>query len=95
MKTATKKQITISYMTYEEVEEIKETINKLQHEIESLENISKQIVVIRSMEIKIRTLEGNIVMTDKDYLIVGIQGEIYPCKIDIFNKSYDMNMANA
>lgn len=28
-------------------------------------------------------------MTDKDVLIVGVDGEIYPCKESIFNKTYD------
>ena len=37
----------------------------------------------------IPTLEGTMQMTTKDMLITGIDGEIYPCKIDIFNKTYD------
>ena len=39
---------------------------------------------------KIKTLEGTYNMTDKDYLIIGVQGEIYPCKIDIFEETYDV-----
>lgn len=38
----------------------------------------------------IPTLEGDMAMTSKDMLIVGIDGEIYPCKIDIFNRTYDV-----
>jgi len=37
----------------------------------------------------IPTLEGTHNMTPDDMLITGIQGEIYPCKIDIFNKTYE------
>lgn len=37
----------------------------------------------------IPTLEGTHNMTPSDMLITGIQGEIYPCKIDIFNETYD------
>ena len=37
----------------------------------------------------IDTLEGNHNMTPKDMLIIGIKGEIYPCKIDIFEKTYE------
>ena len=37
----------------------------------------------------IPTLEGTHNMTPKDMLITGVSGEIYPCKIDIFNKTYD------
>ena len=37
----------------------------------------------------IPTLEGTHNFTPKDVLITGIQGEIYPCKIDIFEASYE------
>lgn len=37
----------------------------------------------------IPTLEGVHNMTPKDMLIAGVQGEIYPCKIDIFEQTYD------
>lgn len=37
----------------------------------------------------IPTLEGVHNMTPDDMLMVGVSGEIYPCKIDIFNKTYD------
>ena len=37
----------------------------------------------------IPTLEGTHNMTPKDMLITGVSGEIYPCKIDIFLKTYD------
>lgn len=36
----------------------------------------------------IPTLEGTHNMTPQDMLITGVQGEIYPCKIDIFNETY-------
>ncbi|MEC7753799.1 MAG: hypothetical protein VYB44_07200 [Bacteroidota bacterium] len=37
----------------------------------------------------IPTLEGIHNMTPKDMLITGVKGEIYPCKIDIFEKTYE------
>lgn len=40
---------------------------------------------------EIKTLEG--VMTayeGQDYIIKGIDGEIYPCKIDIFERTYEI-----
>ena len=37
----------------------------------------------------IPTLEGTMYMTPDDMLIIGIAGEIYPCKRDIFEASYD------
>ena len=36
----------------------------------------------------IETLEGNHIMTKDDMLIIGVKGEMYPCKIDIFNMTY-------
>lgn len=36
----------------------------------------------------IEILEGNHIMTKDDMLIIGIKGEMYPCKIDIFNMTY-------
>ncbi len=35
------------------------------------------------------TLEGTHHMTRADMLIVGIKGEIYPCKLDIFEATYE------
>lgn len=37
----------------------------------------------------IPTKEGTMNMTPSDMLITGVQGEIYPCKIDIFNVTYE------
>ncbi len=37
---------------------------------------------------EIVTLEGNHTVTWGDYIIQGINGEIYPCKPDIFEKTY-------
>ncbi len=37
----------------------------------------------------IPTLEGTMDFTRNDMLITGVNGEIYPCKIDIFNKTYE------
>ncbi len=38
----------------------------------------------------ITTLEGNMFFTPEDMLITGVNGEIYPCKMDIFNKTYEI-----
>lgn len=39
---------------------------------------------------RIETLEGIHYALPGDYIIVGIHGEIYPCKEDIFNESYEV-----
>ena len=38
---------------------------------------------------KIETLEGTHIALPGDYIIRGIKGELYPCKPDIFEKTYD------
>lgn len=37
----------------------------------------------------IPTLEGTMQFTKEDMLITGVNGEIYPCKKDIFEKTYE------
>ena len=38
---------------------------------------------------EIKTLEGTMVAKTGDYIICGVNGEIYPCKPDIFEKTYE------
>ncbi len=37
----------------------------------------------------IPTLEGTMRMERGDMLIVGVKGEVYPCKLDIFEATYE------
>jgi len=37
----------------------------------------------------INTLEGRHFINDGDYIIQGVQGELYPCKPDIFHAAYE------
>lgn len=37
----------------------------------------------------IKTLEGTMRGNGGDYIIKGVQGEIYPCKSDIFEATYE------
>lgn len=39
--------------------------------------------------IEIKTLEGVMKASEGDYIIKGINGELYPCKPDIFIKTYE------
>ena len=41
-------------------------------------------------EYYIETLEGNLKCMEGDYIIKGINGEFYPCKADIFEKTYEL-----
>lgn len=40
-------------------------------------------------EYYIKTLEGNMKASVGDFIIKGVQGEFYPCKPDIFEKTYE------
>lgn len=40
-------------------------------------------------EVKINTLEGVMTANLNDYIIKGVNGELYPCKPDIFEKTYE------
>lgn len=39
--------------------------------------------------IEIRTLEGTMLADEGDWIIRGVKGELYPCKPDIFEATYD------
>lgn len=53
----------------------------------------KKPIVVRARlldeDTMIDTLEGRMLGRKGDYLIVGVNGEEYPCKPDIFNKTYE------
>mgnify|MGYP003701763967 CR=1 FL=1 len=38
----------------------------------------------------IKTLEGDMLICEGDYVIRGVRGEFYPCKADIFSETYDL-----
>ena len=40
-------------------------------------------------ELYIQTLEGQMHASKGDFIIKGVQGEFYPCKPDIFEKTYE------
>ena len=44
---------------------------------------------LSNIEVKIKTLEGDHIASIGDYIIKGVNGEFYPCKPDIFKKTYE------
>ena len=38
----------------------------------------------------IKTLEGTMRADNGDFIILGVNGEVYPCKPDIFEKTYEL-----
>ena len=45
--------------------------------------------IVPPVELFIRTLEGAMHVSVGDYVIKGVQGELYPCKPDIFEQTYE------
>ena len=43
----------------------------------------------------IHTLEGSMVVNTDDWIIRGVKGELYPCKPDIFEATYEAVIAAA
>lgn len=54
----------------------------------------KKPIVVEAIQmhvaVDVPTLEGTLRCDAEDWLIRGIKGEIYPCKPDIFEATYDM-----
>ena len=46
-------------------------------------------VFLTSGKIHIPTLEGTMIASPDDFIIKGVNGEFYPCKPDIFEKTYE------
>lgn len=43
----------------------------------------------RPLTMSIPTEEGVMTATEGDYIVKGVKGEIYPCKADIFEQTYE------
>lgn len=46
--------------------------------------------LIKNDELYIDTLEGTMHASVGDYIVCGVDGEFYPCKPDIFEKTYEI-----
>lgn len=60
---------------------------------ENFKEYRKKPIVIKAyrnmgLPISITTLEGTMTCNTGDWIIIGINGEVYPCKDDIFQKTY-------
>ena len=44
---------------------------------------------VHNHTLSIPTLEGNMTASNGDWIIKGVNGELYPCKPDIFRKTYE------
>ena len=61
--------------------------------MENIKKFRKKPVVIDAYqtdtEVVIHTLEGDMKASPGDWIITGVNGEQYPCKPDIFEKTYE------
>lgn len=51
---------------------------------------TRDVSATENGELTINTLEGDMVASLNDFIIIGVQGEMYPCKPDIFEATYDV-----
>ena len=69
------------------------TIEAVQYTGDNAEEIMSFVngkLIITDKVIVIPTLEGDMVAVPSDYIIKGVAGELYPCKEDIFHKTYEL-----
>ena len=56
-------------------------------------NYKKKPVIIKAIQMdcdfEVATLEGNYKGKKGDYLLEGVKGEVYPCRKDIFEETYN------
>ena len=48
------------------------------------------VYLLKGEFLYVKTLEGDHRANEDDYIIRGVHGELYPCKPDIFEKTYDI-----
>lgn len=90
-RTASKKKVAIRFFQFcvdPTPKWFDEAIEKGKVKIEVNHNKEFDTVEIKSL---INTLEGKMEAKDGDMIIEGVNGEIYPCKKDIFYKMYDID----
>ena len=61
---------------------------------QKINRYKKKPVIVEAYQtdkkITIHTLEGDMVAQPGDYIITGVNGEKYPCKPEIFRKTYEL-----
>jgi hypothetical protein len=84
MKNYRKKPVVIQAIQLENLEV--DSLMALQH----FAGLGNNKLLAVSDGVLISTLEGNMKASIGDFIIKGVQGEFYPCKPDIFEKTYDL-----
>ena len=66
-----------------------EAIQWAGNNLSEIDNFIGRTVDNKETTLVIHTLEGDMEASIGDYIIKGVNGEFYPCKPDIFDKTYD------
>lgn len=82
-----KKPVVIEAMLYNKFEDYEKIVNWMKESGNT--NALADEIEYRTPLILIPTLEGNMAASPGDYIIKGVHGEFYPCKPDIFHKTYE------
>lgn len=67
-----------------------EALNDIRSMISSNSDTALYPVYYEVGDLSIHTLEGVMSASKGDYVIQGIKGELYPCKPDIFEATYEV-----
>ena len=66
-----------------------EAIQWAGNNLSEIDNFIGRTVDNKETTLVIHTLEGDMEASIGDYIIKGVNGEFYPCKPDIFDKTYE------
>lgn len=79
-----KKPIIIDAIKWERtnIQEVIDFMGKESYDFDNENSLEPEKVIIH-------TLEGDITASPGDWIIRGVSGELYPCKPDIFQKTYE------
>lgn len=76
-----------------EIEAINFTRDRFYEVVEFTNGKAKDLIIEKhpygKAYCRIETLEGEMLATESDWIIKGVQGEFYPCKPDIFVQTYE------
>jgi hypothetical protein len=66
----------------------------MKHGAVNIKHYRKKPIIVQAYQtdksLKINTLEGVMLASPGDYIIIGVKGEMYPCKPDIFEMTYEL-----
>lgn len=89
---AQEKPVIIDYLPYQGKDDVDFTYYLTDFVTSLGDNVDEHFDFdINEMKIKVKTLEGtSYAITKDDVIIRGVSGEYYPCKKDIFERTYDI-----